>query len=101
MATTPTFNPWVGLPALTIVAHGGQGKARRTLEIDAVRQPNPPLPSGAIYTEADSTKFNGTAFLISGLDHLQNSFLCFQGLRLPLKQVSFQLLIDLLLEVVH
>lgn len=67
--TNPTFNPWVGLPALTIVAHGGQGKAQRTLEIDAVRQPNPPLPSGAIYTEADSTKFNGTSFLISGLDH--------------------------------
>jgi type IV pilus assembly PilX-like protein len=66
--TPPQPNLQWGLPMLVITAYGGEGTARRTVQVEAVRPPFEIL-DGALYTEVDQFKFNGTQFLISGEDH--------------------------------
>jgi len=68
MNTPPQANLTWGLPIIVITARGGQGSSRRTVEVEAVRPPFE-IPDGAIYTEVDNFKFNGTQFLVSGKDH--------------------------------
>jgi len=68
MSTPPQANLTWGLPMIVITARGGQGTAERTVEVEAVRPPFEVL-DGAIYTEVDNFKFNGTQFLVSGKDH--------------------------------
>jgi len=68
MATPPQANLTWGMPMLVITSNGGQGNSNRTVEVEAVRPPFEIL-DGAIYTEQDNFKFNGTQFLVSGKDH--------------------------------
>lgn len=65
--TPPGPNVDEGLPILSITARGEHGGEARTLIVEAAR-PAPPVAAAAIYTEVDSVKFNGTAFLVSGHD---------------------------------
>lgn len=67
LATDPTYNMVRGNPVLRIVAAGGQGSARRTIKVEAIRQPFE-IPQTAIYTEGNNWVFTGTSFLISGED---------------------------------
>jgi len=68
MNTPPQANLSWGLPIIVITAEGGQGTAQRMVEVEAVRPPFEVL-DGALYTEVDNFKFNGTQFLVSGKDH--------------------------------
>jgi hypothetical protein len=66
--TPPQANLQYGLPMIVVTAFGGQGTAQRTVEVEAVRPPVEIL-DGALYSEVDNFTFNGTQFLVSGLDH--------------------------------
>jgi len=66
--TPPQANLARGLPILVVTGFGGEGTSQRTVEVEAVRPPFE-IPAGALYTEVDNFNFNGTQFLISGLDH--------------------------------
>ena len=67
--TTPQqFNLVAGAPVIRIRAQGSQGTASRQVEIEAVK-PGIDLVHAAIYSEDDNFKFNGTQFLVSGVDH--------------------------------
>lgn len=66
-STPPQMNLSVGFPVLLVTAHGAQGSAQRTVEVDAVKMPFQTVDT-AIYSEDDDFKFNGTQFLVSGKD---------------------------------
>jgi hypothetical protein len=66
--TPPQANLTWGLPMIVITSQGGQGTSQRTVEVEAVRPPFEIL-DGALYTEVDNFKFNGTQFQVSGKDH--------------------------------
>lgn len=68
MSTPPQANLTWGMPMIVITAEGGQGTAQRKVEVEAVRPPFEIL-DGALYTEVDNFKFNGTQFMVSGKDH--------------------------------
>jgi hypothetical protein len=67
LETPPGANVDEGLPILSITARGEHDGTTRTLVVEAAR-PALPVAAAAIYTEVDSVKFNGTMFLVSGLD---------------------------------
>jgi hypothetical protein len=67
LETPPGANAEEGLPILMITARGEDDGVARTLLVEAAR-PALPVAAAAIYTEVDSVKFNGTAFLVSGYD---------------------------------
>jgi hypothetical protein len=67
VSTPSRVNLLRGYPVLVVTAFGGQGSARRTVEIEAVRPPIEILQS-AMYTENADVTFNGTQFLVSGSD---------------------------------
>ena len=68
MSTPPQANLTWGMPMIVITSQGGQSSSQRTVEVEAVRPPFEVL-DGAIYTEVDNFKFNGTQFMVSGKDH--------------------------------
>jgi hypothetical protein len=65
--TPPQMNLVSGFPVIQVTAHGNQGGAQRTVEVDAVKTPFTAVQA-AIYSEDDQFKFNGTSWLVSGLD---------------------------------
>jgi hypothetical protein len=67
LETPPGANADQGLPILLITARGEDRGDARTLIVEAAR-PALPVAAAAIYTEVDSVKFSGTAFLVSGYD---------------------------------
>jgi hypothetical protein len=67
IATPPTYNTTTGLPVLIVTAHGVEGPAQRTIQVEAVKPPFEMVKT-ALYTTGDNFKFNGTSFMVSGLD---------------------------------
>jgi hypothetical protein len=68
ITTPPQANLVRGMPIIVVTAEGGQGTARRTVEVEAVKVPVS-LVDSAVYVEHDGFKFNGTQFKVSGKDH--------------------------------
>jgi len=66
-STAPRVNLTSGFPVIRVTAHGAQGGAQRTVEVEAVKTPFQTV-AAAIYSEDDQFKFNGTQWLVSGLD---------------------------------
>ena len=65
--TPPVENVVRGFPVIRVTAHGTQGTANRTLEVEAYKVPFQ-IIDAATYAEDDDFQFNGTQFLISGQD---------------------------------
>jgi hypothetical protein len=68
ITTPPQANLARGVPIIVVTSEGGQGTARRIVEVEAVKVPVS-LVDSAVYTEHDGIKFNGTQFKVSGIDH--------------------------------
>jgi len=68
VTTPPRANLVRGIPIIIVTAEGGQGTARRRVEVEAVKVPLS-LVDTALYLENDDFKFNGTQFHVSGIDH--------------------------------
>jgi len=65
--TPPRENTTVGQPELIITAAGRRGVGNKTVTVEAVKWPLPPMP-GAVYAEGNMN-FNGNSFYIDGHDH--------------------------------
>jgi hypothetical protein len=74
LATPPCANGDAGFPILSITARGEDDGVARTLLVEAAR-PALPVAAAAIYTEVDSVKFNGTAFLVEIDPRLRHFYL--------------------------
>lgn len=68
LITPPRYNLASGFPTIIVTSSGDRGSARRTVEVEAVKRPFE-IVQTALYTESDDFTFNGTQFLISGVDH--------------------------------
>ena len=67
--TTPQqYNFVAGEPVIRVTAEGHRGSAQRQIQVEAVK-PAIDLVNAAIYAEDDDFKFNGTQFLVSGVDY--------------------------------
>jgi hypothetical protein len=65
--TPPRENLTQGIPELILTAAGRRGVGAKTVTIEAIKWPLPPVP-GSVYTEG-AMNFNGNAFYIDGHDH--------------------------------
>ena len=65
--TPPRENLAQGVPELIVTAAGRRGVGAKTVTVEAIKWPLPPVP-GSVYTEG-SMNFNGNAFYIDGHDH--------------------------------
>lgn len=65
--TPPRENLVRGVPELIVTSSGRRGTGQKTVTVEAVKWPLPPVP-GSVYTEGPMT-FNGAAFYIDGHDH--------------------------------
>lgn len=65
--TPPRENLVRGLPELIVTAAGRRGVGQKTVTVEAVKWPLPPVP-GSVYTEG-AMNFAGNAFYIDGHDH--------------------------------
>jgi hypothetical protein len=65
--TPPVENVTVGQPELIVTAAGRKGVGAKTVTVEAIKWPLPPVP-GSVYTEGPMN-FNGNSFYIDGHDH--------------------------------
>lgn len=65
--TPPRENTTRGVPELIITAAGRKGVGAKTVTVEAIKWPLPPVP-GSVYTEGNMN-FNGNSFYIDGHDH--------------------------------
>ena len=65
--TPPRENTVRGFPELIITAAGRKGAGAKTVTVEAVKWPLPPMP-GSVYAEGDMN-FAGNSFYIDGHDH--------------------------------
>jgi hypothetical protein len=65
--TPPRENTVRGFPELIITASGRKGVGSKTVTVEAVKWPLPPMP-GSVYAEGDMN-FAGNSFYIDGHDH--------------------------------
>jgi hypothetical protein len=65
--TPPVENTTTGQPELIVTAAGRKGVGAKTVTVEAVKWPLPPVP-GSVYTEG-TMNFNGNSFYIDGHDH--------------------------------
>ena len=65
--TPPRENTTVGIPELIVTAAGRKGHGAKTVTVEAVKWPLPPVP-GSVYAEGNMS-FNGNSFYIDGHDH--------------------------------
>jgi len=65
--TPPRENLVRGFPELIITAAGRKGVGAKTVTVEAVKWPLPPMP-GSVYAEGDMN-FSGNSFYIDGHDH--------------------------------
>jgi len=65
--TPPKENVVRGQPELIVTAAGRKGVGAKTVTVEAVKWPLPPVP-GSVYTEG-TMNFNGNSFYIDGHDH--------------------------------
>jgi hypothetical protein len=65
--TKPTENVAQGYPVLIVTGNGIRGNADKTIEVEAVKLPGPPVP-GAVYMEG-TMDCKGTQFHIDGNDY--------------------------------
>lgn len=56
-----------GVPELVLTAAGRRGKGAKTVTVEAIKWPLPPVP-GSVYAEGNMS-FNGNSFYIDGHDH--------------------------------
>jgi len=56
-----------GVPELVLTAAGRKGKGAKTVTVEAIKWPLPPVP-GSVYAEGNMN-FNGNSFYIDGHDH--------------------------------
>lgn len=68
LSTPHRLNLTKGAPVIIVTAEGGQGTARRVIEVQAVKRPFEMVQS-SVYSESDDFQFNGTQFMVSGQDH--------------------------------
>ncbi len=68
LTTPPEYNLVNGLPSLIVTASGDRGSANRAVEVEAVKSPFE-IVHAPLYTESDEFRFNGTQFVVSGVDH--------------------------------
>jgi hypothetical protein len=66
-STPPRENLAVGVPELVLTAAGRKGKGAKTVTVEAIKWPLPPVP-GSVYAEGNMS-FNGNSFYIDGHDH--------------------------------
>jgi hypothetical protein len=65
--TPPRENLAKGVPELIVTAAGRRGVGAKTVTVEAIKWPLPPVP-GSVYTEG-AMNFNGNAFYVDGHDH--------------------------------
>lgn len=65
--TPPRENLVRGIPKIIVTSSGRKGLGKKTVTVEAVKWPLPPVP-GSVYTEGQMT-FNGNAFYVDGHDH--------------------------------
>ena len=65
--TPPQENLTTGVPELIVTAAGRKGLGAKTVTVEAVKWPLPPVP-GSVYAEGNMN-FNGNSFYIDGHDH--------------------------------
>ena len=65
--TPPRENVVRGLPTIIVTAAGRRGAGNKTVTVEAVKWPLPPVP-GSVYTEG-AMSFAGNSFFIDGHDH--------------------------------
>lgn len=65
--TPPRENTTNGFPEIILTAAGRKGLGNKTVTVEAVKWPLPPMP-GAVYAEGNMN-FNGNSFYIDGHDH--------------------------------
>jgi len=65
--TPPQENLVAGVPELIVTAAGRKGLGAKTVTVEAVKWPLPPVP-GSVYAEGNMN-FNGNSFYIDGHDH--------------------------------
>ena len=65
--TPPRENTVRGIPAIIVTAAGRRGAGNKTVTVEAVKWPLPPVP-GSVYTEG-AMSFAGNSFYIDGHDH--------------------------------
>ena len=65
--TPPKENLVRGQPELIVTAAGRKGVGAKTVTVEAIKWPLPPVP-GSVYTEG-TMNFNGNSFYIDGHDH--------------------------------
>ena len=65
--TPPKENVVRGQPELIVTAAGRKGVGAKTVTVEAIKWPLPPVP-GSVYTKSTMT-FNGNSFYIDGHDH--------------------------------
>ncbi len=65
--TPPVENLVRGVPELIVTSAGRRGVGAKTVTVEAIKWPLPPVP-GSVYTEGNMN-FNGNAFYIDGHDH--------------------------------
>ncbi len=66
-STKPRENFAAGFPVLIVTGNGIRSNADKTIEVEAVKVPGPPVP-GSIYTEGN-IQCQGTSFHIDGNDY--------------------------------
>ncbi|UCF78887.1 MAG: hypothetical protein JSW03_01005 [Candidatus Eiseniibacteriota bacterium] len=66
-ATRPVENFVAGFPVLIVTSNGIRSNADKTVEVEAVKVPGPPVP-GSVYTEGN-LDCKGTSFHIDGSDY--------------------------------
>jgi hypothetical protein len=65
--TPPRENLVRGIPVIIVTADGRKGVGNKTVTVEAIKWPLPPVP-GSVYTEGQMS-FAGNSFLIDGHDH--------------------------------
>jgi len=65
--TPPRENTTNGFPEVILTAAGRKGLGNKSVTVEAVKWPLPPMP-GAVYAEGNMN-FNGNSFYIDGHDH--------------------------------
>lgn len=65
--TAPRENLVRGIPKIIVTSSGRKGLGQKTVTVEAVKWPLPPVP-GSVYTEGQMD-FNGNAFYVDGHDH--------------------------------
>ncbi|KPJ60784.1 MAG: hypothetical protein AMJ46_04755 [Latescibacteria bacterium DG_63] len=66
-STRPMENFASGFPVIIVTSNGVRSNANKTVEVEAVKIPGPPVP-GSVYTEGN-LDCNGTSFHIDGNDY--------------------------------